>query len=137
MLLQYWNAHGTPVAAARSDASVIQKKLYSPEAHGIYASEMEKYLQESGFRVFAISGAWDDLEQHLKMGRPLIVSMQPGNTKAPLHYVVVAGIDWAREAVFVHDPARGRWIRIERAEFEKQWQAGRNWMLLAVPQSTG
>src|SRR6266403_1161031 len=67
MLLQYWSAHGTPVAAGRADVAAIQKLLYS------------------------------------------------------------------REAVFVNDPARGKLLRIERREFEKEWQAARNWMLLAVP----
>jgi len=47
--------------------------------------------------------------------------------------VVVTGIDWEREAVFVHDPARGKLLRVERQEFEREWQATRNWMLLAVP----
>src|SRR6266851_4328774 len=123
MLLQYWSAHGTP----------IQKQLYSRKARGIFASDMQRYLRESGFREFAIRGEWSDLRQHLEQGRPLIISIQPGSAKVPLHYVVVTGMDWEREAVFVNDPARGKLLRIERQEFEKEWQAARNWMLLAVP----
>ena len=46
---------------------------------------------------------------------------------------VVTGMDWEHEAVFVNDPARGKLVRIERADFEKEWQAVGNWMLLAVP----
>jgi len=42
-------------------------------------------------------------------------------------------MDWQREAVFVNDPARGKLLRIERAEFEKEWQAAKNYLLLAVP----
>ncbi len=133
MLLQYWSAHGTPVAAGRADATAIQKQLYSRKARGIFASDMQRYLRESGFREFAIRGEWSDLRQHLEQGRPLIISIQPGSAKVPLHYVVVTGIDWEREAVFVNDPARGKLLRIERQEFEKEWQAARNWMLLAVP----
>jgi uncharacterized protein YvpB len=137
MLLQYWGAHGTAVARGRGDAGAIQKKLYSPKARGIFASAMQQYLVESGFRVFAISGTWSDLRQHLSAGRPLILSIQPGSRKAPFHYIVVTGIDWEHEAVFLNDPARGQLLRVERAEFEKQWQAARNWMLLAVPQAKG
>jgi predicted double-glycine peptidase len=133
MLLRYWNAHGAAVAADRTDATAIQKQLYSRKARGIYASDVERYLRESGFREFAIQGEWSDLRQHLEQGRPLIVSIQPGNAKAPFHYVVVTGMDWQREAVFVNDPARGKLLRIERREFEKEWKAARNWMLLAVP----
>jgi ABC-type bacteriocin/lantibiotic exporter with double-glycine peptidase domain len=95
---------------------------------------MEGYLKESGFRVFRLDGEWKDLEEQLKQGRPLIVSLQPGSVKAPLHYVVVTGIDWQSGAVFINDPARGKLLRIERAEFEKEWRPNRNWMLLAVPE---
>ena len=135
MLLRYWGAHGAAVAAERADAAIIQKKLYSRKARGIFASDMERYFQESGFREFAIRGAWSDLRQHLQQGRPIIISMQPGGLRAPLHYVVVTGMDWQREAVFVNDPARGKLLRVERREFEKEWQAASNWMLLAVPAS--
>lgn len=133
MLLQYWSAHGTSIASGRADAEAIQKELYSAKAHGIFASDMERYLRESGFREFAIRGEWDDLRKHLMEGRPLILSLQPGKTRAPFHYVVVAGMDWSRDAVFVNDPARGKLLRIEREEFEKEWLEAKNWMLLAVP----
>ena len=133
MLLEYWNAHGTGNPSGKADAKAIQQQLYSRQAHGIFAADLERYLRESGFRVFAVRGTWGDLREHLVLGRPLIVSMQPGAKKAPLHYVVVTGMDWRREAVFINDPARGKLLRIERQEFEKEWLAGRNWMLLAVP----
>jgi predicted double-glycine peptidase len=137
MLLQYWSAHGTAIAVGRADAAAIQKQLYSRKARGIFASDMERYFREAGFREFAIRGEWSDLREHLEQGRPLIVSIQPGiqtgSVKLPLHYVVVTGMDWEREAVFVNDPARGKLLRIERPEFEREWEAARKWMLLAVP----
>ena len=136
MVLQYWSAHGVPTPAERADAELIQKQLYSRKARGIFASDMERYFRDTGFREFAVRGEWNDLRQHLEQGRPLIVSIQPGgkrDAKAPLHYVVVTGMDWEREAVFVSDPARGKLMRIERQEFEKEWEAARKWMLLAVP----
>lgn len=133
MLLQYWGAHGANVAPARADAAEIQQKLYSRKARGIFASDMERYLSESGFRVFAVAGVWSDLRHHLSDGRPVIISLQPGGKRAPLHYVVVTGIDWEHEAVFLNDPARGKLLRVERAQFEREWHLASNWMLLAVP----
>lgn len=137
MLLQYWSGHGTAVAAGRDDAEAIQKQLYSRKGHGIFALDMELYLKQSGFTVFALRGEWSDLRVHLAQGRPLLISLQPGtesgSARAQLHYVVVTGMDWQREALFVNDPARGKLLRIERPVFEKEWQAARNWMLLAVP----
>jgi predicted double-glycine peptidase len=133
MLLQYWTAHGTSAEPVRADAAAIQKRLYSRKARGILASDMQSYLQETGFQVFAIEGQWKDLQEQLTQGRPLIISMQPGSVNSPLHYVVVTGMDWRNGAVFVHDPARGKLIRVERAEFEKEWRPNHNWLLLAVP----
>ena len=134
MVLQYWQEHGARLDLRRADAAAIQKQLYSPKARGIFASDLVKYLKASGFQVFSMDGSWRDLEEHLKQGRPLIVSLQPGPAKAPLHYVVVTGIDWQQAAVFIHDPARGKLLRVERRDFEKQWRSNRNWMALAVPE---
>jgi len=134
MILQYWNAHGASVATGRFSADAIQAKLYSPKARGIFASDLESYLRDSNFRTFAYEGKWDDLREHLTKGRPLIVGLQPGGRKSPLHYVVVTGMDFEKPAVLVNDPARGKLLRIERADFEKTWQPVQNWMLLAVPQ---
>jgi len=133
MVLKYWNAHGAEIDSERVDAAAIQKLLYLPKARGILASDMQAYFKNSGFRVFPLDGNWSDLLEHLKLGRPLIVSLQPGSAKAPLHYVVVAGIDWRNEAVFIHDPAQGKLLRVAREDFEKQWRPNRNWMLLALP----
>jgi ABC-type bacteriocin/lantibiotic exporter with double-glycine peptidase domain len=134
MVLQYWGAHGTQVLSERADAVAIQRRLYSRKARGIYASDLESYFKEAGFRVFPLQGEWKDLREQLMQGRPLIVSLQPGNAKTPLHYVVVTGIDWQSGAVFLNDPARSKLLRIERADFEKEWRANRNWMLLVVPE---
>jgi ABC-type bacteriocin/lantibiotic exporter with double-glycine peptidase domain len=134
MLMQYWNSHGMRIDSQRADATAIQKELYSHKARGIFASDMENYLKASGFKVFSIDGNWTELQEHLKQGRPLIVSLRPGSANTPLHYVVVTGIDWQTNAAFIHDPARGKLLRVERADFEKQWRPNRNWMLLAVPE---
>jgi ABC-type bacteriocin/lantibiotic exporter with double-glycine peptidase domain len=134
MLVQYWNAHGARIDSLRSDALAIQRQLYSRKDRGIHASDMESYLKESGFRVFPLNGDWKDLLEHLKQGRPLIASLQPGSAKTPLHYVVVTGIDWQNGAVFINDPARGKLLRVAREDFEKQWRPNRNWMLLALPE---
>src|SRR5450759_3382040 len=52
MVMQYWQAQEGQQANDTSDASQIQRALYSAKAHGIYASDMERYFQEKGFRTF-------------------------------------------------------------------------------------
>jgi predicted double-glycine peptidase len=132
MLMRYWQAKDAAVPVGRSDPVEIRRELLSPSAHGIYASAIEKYLRDSGFRVFAFRGEWKDLRDHLAKGRPLIVCLKPGRG-SELHYVVVVGLDWKNGEVFLNDPAREKLLSVERGAFIRQWQGAGCWTLLAVP----
>jgi predicted double-glycine peptidase len=133
MVMQYWALQRGTAIPANSDPKTIQQALYAREARGIYASAMIRYFRESGFRTFAFKGEQSDLKDHLSKGRPLIVSLQPGARGAPLHYVVVAGMDWKQGLVLLNDPARRKLISVPQSEFDKEWNAAGNWTLLAVP----
>jgi predicted double-glycine peptidase len=135
MVLQYWSQKGANVPAVRIDAVRIQQELYSKASHGIHASDMIRYLSESGFSPFAFHGEWSDLKSHIEKGRPLIAAIQPAE-RAALHYVVIVGLDSVDEAVLLNDPERGKLIRVERQEFEKEWKRTENWTLLAVPKTS-
>lgn len=131
MVMNYWVAQeGARTSAV--DVDSIQRQLYSPREHGITTEEMQKYLREHGFQVFALSGAWADLQEQLRKGRPLIVALKPRGQRE-LHYVVIDGIDPARGMITMNDPAERKLLTRERAEFEQEWGATHNWMLLAVP----
>jgi len=131
MVIQYWQAQQGQAANQTSDAIQIQRALYSPKAHGIYASDMERYFQENGFRTFTIRGEWEDLKQHLDKGRPLIVALKPA--AGALHYVVVTG--FAADTVTVNDPAQRKLLQQERPTFDREWSAAERWTLLALPQT--
>src|SRR5215469_9607194 len=131
MVLKYWQTKNFMVTADRLDPVRIQRELYAVKPHGIYASDMERYLRDTGMNVFAFRGAWGDLRAQLAKGRPLIAGLQPKGAAA--HYVVVVGVDPADSAVLLNDPARGKLVLSERAAFEKAWQGTGNWTLLAVP----
>ncbi len=142
MVMQYWQAQQGQPANDTSDASQIQRTLYSVKAHGIYASDMERYFQEKGFRTFTIRGEWEDLKQHLEKGRPLIVALKPVALKpialkpvsgGALHYVVVTGL--GPEMVMVNDPAQRKLLQQDRHSFEREWSAAGKWTLLALPQA--
>jgi ABC-type bacteriocin/lantibiotic exporter with double-glycine peptidase domain len=130
MVMQYWQQRLG--RAAQADAGQIQRQLFSPEAGGIYASGLERYLKEHGFRTFAFRGTWDDLRGHLLNGRPLIAALKTGADDR--HYVVVAGLDWRENVVLKNDPAERKLLKQSRDSFEKEWKAAGNWILLAVPQ---
>ena len=133
MVMQYWQRQRGKVADASSDARQVQRALYAKKAHGIYASDLGRYLQQHGFRTFAFHGEWSDLSQHLENGRPLIVALKPDSNSVALHYVVVAGIDAKRSLVFVNDPAERKLREHEWSDFRREWNAADDWTLLAVP----
>lgn len=135
MVMQYWQQQQGRSGNPSADAEQIQRALHSHAAHGIYASDMERYFQQNGYVAFAFSGEWTDLKQHLEKGRPLIVALKPG-PMLPLHYVVVAGLDEERSLVLLNDPAQRKLLKEDRSKFEQEWQAAGRWTLLAVPEAS-
>ena len=137
MVMQYWQRQLRESVNLDSDPAQIQRALYSPKAHGIYASDMERYFREKGFRTFTIRGEWEDLKQHLVKGRPLIVALKPVALKpvssGALHYVVVTGL--GPEMVMVNDPAQRKLLQQDQSSFEREWSAAGKWTLLALPQT--
>jgi ABC-type bacteriocin/lantibiotic exporter with double-glycine peptidase domain len=134
MVMQFWQRQQGVSPTSGSDSGEIQRTLYSADAHGIRASAMEQYLRQRGFRTFAFQGSSADLQQHLTKGRPLIVALKPP-TAAPLHYVVVTGIDPEHNLVLLNDPAERKLLKQDLINFEKEWKGTGHWTLLAVPQS--
>ena len=133
MVIAYWQRQSAS-DAKDPDANAIQQVLYSPEAHGIYASAMERYFQQQGYKTFAFAGTWDDLRQHLEKGRPLIAALKPSPRDSELHYVVVVGIDPAQDVVLLNDAARRKLLKEDRKAFDREWSATKRWTLLALPQ---
>jgi ABC-type bacteriocin/lantibiotic exporter with double-glycine peptidase domain len=134
MVMQYWQHQQGTSTDSHADAAQIQNALYSRDAHGIYASDMQRYFEQNGYRTFAFRGEWDDLHQHLEKGRPLIVALKPGSS-APLHYVVLAGLDVEHGIVLMNDPAQRKLLKEDRSSFVQEWNAAENWTLLALPQT--
>lgn len=133
MVMQYWAQQQKRPLDASADPSEIQRRLYSKQGRGIYASGMEKYFEAHGFRAYVFHGEWPDLQQHLEKGRPLIVALKPQQTGGPLHYIVVAGLDTEQGLVLVNDPAQRKLLKQDRSSFEREWSATGKWTLLALP----
>lgn len=132
MVMQYWRGKLGTAASPDADAAAIQRALYAPGAHGIYATAMKQYLEQHGFRAFAVAGDLALLQHHLEKGRPLIVALEPERGTSR-HYVVVVGLDPAEKVVLVNDPQQRKLLKQDEAVFAGQWKATGNWTLLAVP----
>jgi ABC-type bacteriocin/lantibiotic exporter with double-glycine peptidase domain len=130
MIIQYWQHQQHQTASA--EANQIQNTLSSKGAHGVYATELERYLDEHGYRTFVFRGEWRDLNDHLRKGRPVIVALKPRG-QSELHYVVIAGLDWTEDLILINDPAERKLLKQARFDFEKAWKATNNWTLLALP----
>ena len=133
MVMQYWQQHQDLPADSASDYSHIQRELYSRRAHGIYASAMERYFRQNGYRVFAFSGRWEDFARELAKGRPLIAALKPVAGSSELHYVVVVGLDEPDHLVLLNDPDQRKLLKEDQSTFAHDWEATDNWTLLAVP----
>jgi predicted double-glycine peptidase len=134
MVMQYWEIGQHRPHSARAEVGAIQQALYSKDAKGIFASDLEAYLKRSGYRTFAIRGEWQDLQQNIAKGRPLIVALAPAGPRRELHYVVVAGLDANGSAVFVNDPGQKKLLRVSKADFEREWNDAGDWALVVLPE---
>ncbi len=134
MVMQYWQLQQGRSGNPTAEAAQIQRALHSDAAHGIYASDMQRYFQQNGYVTFAFAGQWSDLKQHLEKGRPLITALKPGSI-VPLHYVVVAGLDQERQLVLLNDPAQRKLLKEDRSSFEQEWTGAGRWTLLALPEA--
>ncbi len=134
MVMQYWEQHEGRAVQPEADPARILSTLYSPTAHGIYASAIVRYFQQNGYRAFAFAGNTADLERQLAQGRPLLVALKP-DSGSSLHYVVVAGLDEPQQLVLVNDPAQRKLLKEDMSQFERDWRAAGNWILLAVPET--
>lgn len=132
MVMQYWEHEQGQRETNAADAGHILHAIYSKHARGIYASAMVHYLKAHGYRAFAFTGDWAMVEDHLQHGRPLIAALRPEGSHA-LHYVVVAGMEPEQRLILVNDPEQRKLMKVDEAEFDREWKATGYWTLLAVP----
>jgi hypothetical protein len=57
MVMQYWEIGQRRPHSARAEVAAIQQALYSKDAKGIFASDLEAYLKNSSYKTFAPSAA--------------------------------------------------------------------------------
>ena len=134
MLMQYWQKANT----AGSSIEVppfphIAEALRSSQSKGVFGSQMKAYLASLGYQVFVFKGRWDDIEDHISKGRPLIAAL--GNRGALDHFVVVTGWNDPENVVLVNDPSRRKLLKLDRKDFQKAWEQTACWTLLALPPS--
>ena len=110
MVMQYWEGPSSP------DLAEIHQALFSKEADGVYASDMELYLRRHGFQTFALRADWDELTEQLTKGRPLIVALEPAAKSLSICRVVAASL--ASSSLFIVETALSRRVESTFADFK-------------------
>jgi len=136
MVMSYWNARDGARPLPAPDPHELYARLRSKDGKGIPAAELQRYLEQQGFRAIVFAGDWGMLRDHLSKGRPLIAALRTKPSVSLAHYVVVAGLDEGRDVVLVNDPARRKLSEEPRGDFERRWALSGKWTLLAVPRDS-
>ncbi len=115
-----------------------ERLLREPESDdGVTGRALKELLERNGFRACIFAGGPLDEEgprgvsYHLRRGWPLVVMLSPEGSRR--HYVVVSGLDARTGLVVMVDPVRGDVVCRWRV-FEKLWERGNHFTLLAVPE---
>lgn len=97
---------------------------------------LQEVLERNGFRVCVFAGALLDedsplsIAYHLKKGLPPVVMVSPRGRRD--HYMVVSGLNAAKDLVFFEDPDKGK-VACRGRAFRKMWERSNFFTLLAVP----
>jgi ABC-type bacteriocin/lantibiotic exporter with double-glycine peptidase domain len=123
MVLHYW---GREISTED-----IEKKI-PVYREGTIGRDLVNYVNTIGFNGFLIQPPYEDLLDHLAKGRPLIVALHSNNSMR--HAVVLVGYNPASGTIYLNDPAKGKRTAWEIDRFRLDWENGKRWTLLIVPQ---
>ena len=123
MVLKYWGLDVSPKAIA--DRIPVYRD-------GVTGQDLQHVVERSGFRGFLIQPPFEDLLEHLRKGRPTVVSLPSrGDSR---HAVVLTGFDDRTRSLLLIDPASGKKRSLDYATFQRKWETAKRWTFLIVPQ---
>lgn len=121
MVLRYW---GERTISAETFAHLVDRS----EA-GIRTDALTGELQRRGWVAVGIRGDDATLRRELSQGRPVLTLIEdrPGT----FHYIVI--LAWHTRGIVFHDPARGPFVVMSPAAFDRRWRQAGRWMAVVVP----
>ncbi len=122
MVMKYWGTDISPRAIAE------QVSVYH---NGTTGRDLQQFVEERGFRGFLIEPPFEDLVDHMRKGRPLVIAFPArGNSR---HAMVLTGFDADKQLLYLNDPAGGRRRTLDYGTFQRRWEAAHRWTFLVVP----
>ncbi len=128
-VLKYW----------REEASVeeVARAVYLPELKGALGIDLTHFARQKGMQAESYAGSLADIRDHLSRGIPLIAFLNLGGRIFPVgHFVVITGLDEAREEVIVHSGAEAN-KPIPYRTFIAAWEKTNYWTLQVLPPPAG
>lgn len=120
-------------AGATATPEQLAPQVYLPGRQGSLQVELQAATRRHGLLAYTLAPRLDALLQEVAAGNPVIVLQNLGLGWYPVwHYAVVVGYDLPqRELILRSGPERRQ--RLPLRTFERTWQRGDRWALLALP----
>src|SRR5918993_696754 len=124
MVMRYWAATDL---SAEDFAALVDER-----AGGISVGALARAAGERGWTAHALAATADDVQAHLRQGRPIIALIE--HSPGRLHYVVI--VAWTGGRVVFHDPAVNPFRSMEADAFDRAWRGTRRTTVLVLPRAS-
>lgn len=120
-------------AGASTTPEALVPQVYLPEQQGSLQIELVAATRRHGRVPYVIEPRMETLLAEVADGHPVLVLQNLGlNWLARWHYAVVIGFDLARNEIILRSGRNERHV-MSLQSFERTWQRGNHWAMLALP----
>jgi tetratricopeptide (TPR) repeat protein len=111
----------------------LKDQVYLPGREGSLQADMLAATRRNGLPAYLLAPRLEDLLREVAAGHPVVVLQNLSFGFAPIwHYAVVVGFDRPRNMLVLHSGVTER-MEMSLFTFERTWERGDYWALLALP----
>lgn len=117
----------------RVEPDTLRPQVYVPERKGSLQVEMLAAVRRNGFVAVELKPNLPDLLAEIAAGTPVVVLQNLGFDWSPVwHYAVAVGYDLDAGGIVLRSGGKRR-LEMSFDSFERTWQRGGRWAMLALP----
>ena len=115
------------------EPEALRPQVYLPDRHGSLQIEMLAAARRNGFVAIELKPELSDLLTEIAAGNPVIVLQNLALDSHPVwHYAVAVGYDLKAPSITLRSGEERR-LLMPLSTFERTWQRGGYWAMLALP----
>src|SRR6266481_5717809 len=115
------------------EPEALRPQVYLPDRHGSLQIEMLAATRRNGFVAIELKPELSDLLTEIAAGNPVIVLQNLALDSHPVwHYAVAVGYDLKARSITLRSGEERR-LLMPLSTFERTWQRGGYWAMLALP----